>query len=266
MYIDHSLYSEFWRNPEKCRLTYFKNLVPKTKPEYFDLGGAVHRIIELRFSKLKKEAIKTKLTKEKFSPLLFDRAFRLADAFDMHRAGSAVEKKAAEMEFKFKIGDHTACGRIDEQLFAGFDLAGEIKTEKDAARTDWNYKLHHETQASFILLGMHSLGIPATVVLYTVIRESNPPRVFEFKAERTLQQLEDFRAGVKLTADTIAFFVKVYGIDRPWPHLVNAYPCSMSLKCEYEKICNGKDDKKYLKEYFKPREEHLALIGKKGRI
>lgn len=274
LYIDFSMYSEFWRNPERCRLVYFKQIVPKERPDYWTLGGMVHKLIEYFVDRNMTIGAAKKLLQQddeygKHMAEFWDRAIRLVECFRSHRAGSGLVKTKAEQDFKFTLGQSrgrvlcVACGRIDEPLMSGKELiVGDIKTKNARAESEVQWKWDHSDQISMYCLGIHGGVIqkkPQRAVV-TQIVDASPPRVNEIWTSRTPEQLEIFKSSLMQTCDTIISFIHDYGIDRPWPHLITSYPCSMN-RCEYYDICGRNQiDPTILKRDFKTRVEHVSDV------
>lgn len=275
LYIDFSMYSEFWRNPERCRLVYFKNIVPKKRPDYWTLGGMVHKMIEYFVDRGMTIGAAKKLLQQdeeygKHIDEFWDRALRLVECFRMHRAGSGLVKTKAEQDFRFELNKpepgkvlYIACGRIDEPLMSGKELiVGDIKTKNTRADSEMQWKWDRSDQISMYCLGIHGgeiLNKPQRAVVTTIV-DSSPPRVIEIWTERTPEQLQVFKSSLLQTCDTIVRLIHDYGIDTPWTHLINSYPCSMN-RCEYYTICGQiKIDPAILKRDFKTRIEHLSTV------
>ena len=264
MVIDFSRYNTFLRNAEYFRLKYCKNLtVSRDKIGYgLQRGTAFHLIAEERYKGTTDAVLDTVLSEAVSDPKAISKATVMHKAFAAkYVASDAVSKLAAEVEFRSAIPgtQHEIAGRIDEILnYRGSLWCGETKTAN--ARADYaklKYDWQRNPQANFEIAGARSLGYQVEGVLVRTITEHSPPRIWEIEATRTDEEQQMFFVNVAQVCDTIEMYKSKYGVDVPWPHNTNSYPCNMEGRCEFEDIC-GKLRADV--SGFAERKEHLPII------
>jgi hypothetical protein len=103
MIIDQTRMKAFWRNPERFRLTYELNLVPKATAYGLSRGIAMHTIAELRHQGQTREQIDAVLQEKQCGPKPIAVAWQMADELERKYAGSAIRTVAVEQEFVFPI-------------------------------------------------------------------------------------------------------------------------------------------------------------------
>jgi hypothetical protein len=276
--IDQTRYDAFWRNPERYRLTYELNLVPKTMQYGLARGTAFHLIAEERARGRSKEEIDAILrgqqpgTRGPVEPIeekAIEAAWVLWNAMEAkYPRDPNIELVASELEFMYQIpgSPHYMVGRIDQVLARNGELwCGEFKTANARARydkfvEDWKQK----AQADFEIVGAHSFGYKVEGVWVRQVVETTPPTVWELEERRSQHRLQVMMLNVHQTCEIITMMKATFGINQPWPHLSLSWPCSMGGKCEYETICQ--QDFEALTpndlESFKQREEHLDCVRK----
>ena len=264
MVIDNSRFSAFMRNPEAYRLKYQRNLtVARDKVGYgLQRGTAFHIIAEEKYRGTADKVLDTALTEAVADPKAIAKAATMHKVFAAkYVASGTIAKIAAEVEFRAPIPgtDHEIAGRIDEILnYRGTLWCGETKTAN--ARADYaklKYEWQRNSQANFEIAGARHLGYAVEGVLVRTITEHSPPRIWEIEATRTDEEQQLFLYNVAQICDTIEMYKAKWGIDVPWPHNNNCFPCSMEGRCEYEDICGKlRPDTSQ----FVPRKEHLPII------
>jgi hypothetical protein len=279
--IDQTRFDAFWRNPEKYRLTYECNLVPKALPYGLARGLAMHTILEESAYGWTRDKIDAMLKGETpcsdgeyMQQPIPDKprlnAWIMAEAlmaeYPLH-GNPACELIQPEAEFKVQIpgSPHYMAGRVDQILSRDGALwCGEFKSANARKRFDqvseeWSQK----SQADFEIIGARSLGFNVEGVWVRTIVEKTPVAVWPLEVRRSEHALTLMMLNVHQTCDTIEMYRNVYGIDSPWPHLPFSYPCCRGGACEYERICGNRrsDLTPADLEDFKPRKEHLACIA-----
>lgn len=278
MIIDQTRYDAFWRNPERYRLTYELNLVPKALPYGLARGLALHTIVEEALAGKNKEEINAVLRAEApgvRGPLpepLPDKAISMAWVLweEMQRqyplVGGEIEIIANEAEFKYDIpgSPHSMAGRIDNVGYRNGELwCLELKTANsrasfDRIAEDWRQK----AQADFEIIGARHLGHQVAGVLVLTVVETTPPKVWPLEVRRTDHKLELMKLNVHETCEIIEMLRATFTARLPWPHLSLNWPCAKGGACEYENLC-GQAVENWSPadlEGFKQREEHLGVI------
>lgn len=282
MTIDQTRYDAFWLNPERYRLTYECNLVPRVLPYGLARGIAMHVILEeLAYGRSREEieailkgeipGSRGELIQEPIPDRARENAWAMVDAllleYPLH-GNSSCELVQTEAEFKVQIpgSPHFMAGRVDQILSRDGDLwCGEFKSANakkrfDQVTQDWQQK----AQADFEIIGARSLGFDVKGVFVRTIVEKTPITVWPLDVIRSDHALNYRMLAVHETCDTIEMYRSVYGIDNPWPHVAFNWPCCRGGSCEYERICGNKVsdlDPSELAEEFKERKEHLACIA-----
>jgi len=269
MRIDQTRYDAFWRNPEKYRLAYELDIVPRATPYGLERGTAFHLIAEGRAKGASDEEIEQLMKDAGIKEKTRAVSWAMYNEYERKYIGSDIEVIAAEMEFIAPIlgSPHEMVGRIDQIIRRGEHLwVGELKTANAKAQydrmvEDWRGK----PQADFVILGARALGHDPVGVFVRAITETAPPKVWEIEVRRSEHQLNLMSYQVHVTCETIEMYRRTFGIDAPWPHVPLSYPCSMSGRCEYEGVC-GLASVQMTEEMlagYKQREEHLDLMKDK---
>jgi len=274
MLLDQTRYEAFWANPERYRLAYELNIVPRETPYGLSRGTALHLINEWHHAQLSDAEIDSRL---KADPAISEKARlnawqlwrELERAYPILSATSSSQpvKIAAEVEFTHQIpgSPHGLCGRIDEiiQLPDGRHVVGELKSANarrryDDVRREWETK----KQADFVLLGARSLGYSPIGVMVRVAVEGTPPKVWAFDVTRTERQLSLAMLHVHQTCEIIEFMRRTFGVNDPWPHLTHSWPCAKSGACEHEPICchTRAELTPDMLDGYAERQEHLELL------
>lgn len=270
MVIDQTRFDAFWRNPDRYRLAYELNIVPKARSFDLDRGLAFHKIVELAAKGMSKEAIDEELAVMGLHPRAIPVAWQLFGAFK--RKYPVEEVLGTEQEFLHQIpgSPHGMVGRLDQVVRRnGLIWLSETKTANsrknyDKVVEEWTQK----KQADFEILGARSLGFEPEGVWVRVIKEGNPPLTWELEVRRSDFRLRLTELQVHQTCETILMYRDTFGIDKPWPHPNFSWPCSSPGRCEYEGICQ--QDRCELNESaledFREREEHLEIVREMKEI
>ena len=275
MYLDQTRYEAFWLNPEKYRLTYELNLVPKNMAYGLARGTALHTIAEEVQAGKSRDEVNLILagmtptsrgnTIDSIEKKAVAMAWLLWDTLSNWPSYQGIQIVECEKEFIAPIPNspHAMVGRIDSILQDKDGLwCGELKTANPRARydsfvDDWRRK----KQADFEIIGAKSLGFEVEGVHVWQIVEGTPPRIWEVQERRSEHTLAVSMLNVHETCEIIEMMRATFGVNEPWPHLTNQWPCSSSGKCEYETICGQSFDRMTPAdlEAFKAREEHLDI-------
>jgi hypothetical protein len=280
MILDQTRYEAFWKNPEKYRLTYEVNLVPRALSYGLARGIALHTIAEEAAAGrsradidavLKGDALTSRGTRlDVIDSRAVSKAWALWDEYERRYPLGWAELLASEQEFVYPIpgSPHSMAGRIDQvlRLNDGELWVADLKTSNDKARydrlvEDW----HGKPQAGFNIIGARTLGFDVQGMLVHVLVERIPPVIWELRVRRSEHALKLLELNVHQTAETIELYRSTFGIDQPWPHLPYSWPCSAggAGNCEYEGICGiptAALTESQL-DSFKRREEHLGIIA-----
>jgi hypothetical protein len=261
--LDFSRFDAFYRNPEKYRLHYELNLVPAQKNYYLERGIAFHLMLEYWSNGKRAGEIDLLVAREVQDLKAIATAKRMFAHWLQRYNPSGPIILAAEPEFLQQLPNspHSICGKIDQILeIDGRQWVGEVKTTNvrntfAKISTQWATR----KQAEFELIGAQALGYKPLGLLVRTVVESSPPKIWELVVKRTAYQLELVRLAVHQTCEMIEFMRRTFGIDQPWPHSENSWPCMNKEKCEYGKIC-GVSRPEQDTSGFKQREEHLAIL------
>jgi len=282
VHIDQSRYKAFWQNPERYRLIYECNLHCSAMPYGLARGTAFHRIAELQHEgKALDPDIDAILESEDIEKEARDNAWRMYYAYRGY-INNPHPPKVLAMEKEWYLNlrhaqdpvglEHAMCGRVDQitesnaGLFVVDTKTAHSRTQLARVKKNWLT----DKQADFLLIGAKALGYDVKCLLIHVILETTPPRIWELAVTRTPAQLEQTKRSALLTCSIIEHLRFTHGVDEPWPHLDNEWPCSTPDKCDYRSICGRRtrhpsaptfaEHPDAIPDGFKLRKEHLALL------
>lgn len=277
MRLDNSRYTAFLANPEKYRLTYEQNLVPVQTPFALARGGHFHKLNEARNKSLSPVDTKALLIKNhveekarQSGEALFSSFKRRYDGHGDFALAFDDDKPLAELEFDLPIprSGHRIVGAIDEVISYKGDLwVGDTKTA-NAKATEAKKKLEFNlsSQPLFYINAARMMGYPVVGMLYRVVTEHNPPNHWIIPVRKSERQLSVALLSIHQVAEQIEFMRAKFGIDNPWPHSHQSYPCSWESNgksaCEYSSICMRKRSEMDAEdlEAFKTRDDHLHCM------
>lgn len=281
MHIDNSRYTAFLANPERYRLVYEQNIVPKERPFALARGGHFHKLNEARNKGLSPDATKELILKNEVpSPKARQSAEALFAAFKRKYDGNPDFKLAyqdgkplAEMEFDIQIpgSPHFIIGAIDEVLeYQGALWLGDTKTANaKSSELKKRVEFNMSSQPLFYLNAARLLGLEVEGMLFRVVTEHIPPRNWIIPVRKTDRQLQIGLLNIHQVAEMITTMRRTFGIDEVWPHITQTYPCNYETNgksaCEYADICQRRrvelSDADL--EPFTERVDHLDVM--KGR-
>lgn len=279
MKIDNSRYVEFWNNPEKYRLVYEANLALKNVPFYYGRGIHLHTLNEARNKSLSSADTLAMVAENKgisdkskqVGDALFQAFRKKFDGDDRFQLLHDEGKPLVEVEFDIAIpgSPHSIVGRMDEiiqykdQPWVGDLKSANAKSSEDRKRTEFGFS----TQPIFYINAARSMGYPVAGMLYRVVTEHVPPRLWVIESKRTEYQLAEGLRQIHQTCELIEIYRKTFGVDRPWVHLGTGYPCNaVDFKgnpvCEYAGICNRATCDLTPEDLadFVPRVDHLDVL------
>lgn len=256
MDLDNSSYDLFMRNPEKYRITYEQNLVPRQTPYALARGLALHKKAEDHF-------------KAYMGPTPEQMAEELWNALKakMEDHGKFEPVGGVEGEFRVQIpgSPHHLVGRLDmivREVATGDLWIQDYKTANDkSSETSKKNEFENATQPLFHINGAKLSGVDVSGMLYWVITEHRPPRAWPIRIRKTDAELRRGQLQAHQVAETILFYRRTFGKDMPWPHSSLIWPCSDPQKCEYSRLCKRSASSwsaEDLRE-FQPRVEHLSV-------
>lgn len=267
----------FLASPERYRLTYELNLVPRITPFALARGSHFHRLNECRNKSLSPVDTKALLIKNHVEEkarlsgeALFSSFKRRYDGSPDFQLAFDDDKPLAEMEFDLPIpgSAHHIVGAMDEILSYKQELwVGDTKTA-NAKATEAKKKLEFNlsSQPLFYINAARMMGYPVCGMLYRVVTEHNPPNHWIIPVRKSERQLSVALLSIHQVAEQIEFMRRTFGIDNPWPHSHQSYPCSWESNgksaCEYSSICMRKRSEMDAEdlEGFKQRVDHLEVM------
>lgn len=262
MDLDQTRFVQYWKNPELYRIEYLKNIVPEVNSYGLQRGSAFHILVDAWargensswvLERFAEEGIQNKEAIENANVL-----------FEIYlRDRSDYKVIMSEQEFAVELTDkHRLVGKIDQILETPMGImVGELKTNNYKARKNYVQKeWQTKRQADTLLLGARQLGFEVSDVIPIHLVELTPPEHWELDSVyRSDHQLELTKQAFIQTCDNIESTIKQHGIDTPWTHLRESWPCNAEGKCEYELLCGiGTWDATDLAG-FKTRREHLKI-------
>ena len=278
MRLDHSRWAAFYANPEKYRLVYEKNLVPRDVPFPLARGIHLHSLHEARNKSLTPTATNALVLlnegiseKAKLVGTAMYAAFkRKYDGDSRIKLVFDDGKPLAELEFDVPIpgSPHSIIGKIDEIIeYKGALWLGDLKTANaKASLSRKQTEFRWSKQPNFYLNAARLLGYPVVGMLYRVVTEHTPPQFWEVEAKRTDHDLSISLWNIHQTCEHIEFYRRTFGVDKPWPHLNHSYPCNHDYNgkpsCEYADICTKSMDELTEDDLapFRVRQDHIELM------
>lgn len=277
MRIDNSRYTTFLANAEKYRLTYEQNLVPVQTPFALARGGHFHKLNEARNKSLSPVDTKALLIKNhveekarQSGEALFSSFRRRYDGNTDFQLAFDDEKPLAEMEFDLPIpgSQHSIVGAMDEILSYKQELwVGDTKTANaKATQVKKILEFNQSSQPLFYINAARMMGYPVVGMVYRVVTEHNPPNHWVIPVTKSDRKLQLGLFNIHQVASAIEYMRGAFGIDNPWPHSHQSYPCSWESNgksaCEYSSICMRKRSEMDAEdlEGFKQRVDHLDVM------
>lgn len=272
MIIDATRMKAFLANPEFFRLKYRQNLAIQSTNQPYGLqrGTAFHRIAEEHHIGKSEAEIDVLLANEVPDAKARTVAKSMFKAYQHRYNPHGPRKIASELEFKHQIPNspHFIAGRIDGVLDDKGKLwCEETKTAWSGAKADdLKHEWKYNAQADFEIMGARLLGYMVEGVKVRTILERRPVEIWDWDVTRTDEQLRIFLFNVHQVCELINVLETIFGVDNPWPHVANSYPCNRPGKCEYAQagICGRQHASLTAAELagFAPRKEHLACMEK----
>lgn len=274
MKIDATRYSLFWSNPERYRLRELWKLSPiEPKPDTWAYKMQFGRRRGTCFHELMDAAYRGVPECEEVDSLI-EAGFldqEIAVAVEMSRVAierdKGLEILAHETLFEVQIPDspHSITGRIDRilrdekgVLIEDFKTSGETTKEKFAAKVK---EYLESAQVPFYMLGAVGVGEGLNTRRFRycmVTKRKSGVEIQPFETTRTVLQLREFFRSVHQTCQTIEFYKREFGIERPWPQLAERYDRG------YGAIMGSRMFADYTPEGFEPKIEHLPTM--KGEV
>lgn len=262
MNISNTSYTMFWSNPEKFRLYKLLGLDPNEKSLALLRGTYFHLLAE-QYVKgyddnwLSDAAVHEGVTDEakEAALLLFP---TLKDYID-NREGEVLY---AEPEININIGKHIFYVRPDAIIKNGIMIfANEYKTAGAQRKLyEFEKEWRANTQAEAAYVGAEQLGHTIQFVDVVIVQEGTPPILSLQRVTRTNHEIKHYLRAVEQTADIIEFLIDKWGIEKPWPHVVQSIwnsdmrgACNNKW-CEYQDVC--RQELTGIPEGFKLNEKH----------
>lgn len=280
MRIDNSRYTQYLSSPERYRLIYELNLSPRVTPFALARGGHFHKLNEIRNKSLSPTDAKSLLLKNRVDEKARLSGDALFQAFRRRYDGNPDFALAfddglplAELEFDLPIpgSPHRIIGAMDEviqyksELWTGDTKTANAKATENKKKIEFNFS----SQPLFYINAARMMGYPVVGMLYRVVTEHNPPNHWIIPVRKSERQLQIALLSIHQVASQIEYMRAEFGVDNPWPHSYQSYPCSYEYNgkpaCEYSSICMKKRSEMDAEdlEDFATRIDHLDVM--KGR-
>jgi hypothetical protein len=246
-------------------------------PFALDRGGYFHKLNEARNKALSPQDTKQLLMENNAAPKAKQSGDALFAAFRRRWDGSTDFKLAsvdgqplAEFEFDLPIPGsvHYLIGAVDEiveykeELWVGDTKTANNKASEAKKRSEFNLS----SQPIFYINAMRMMGYPVVGMVYRVVTEHTPPQHYVVPVKKSERALALGLKHIHQVAETIEFYREKFGVDSPWPHPSQTYPCNYEyngkVACEYASVCQMRKDEMSPEdlEEFKQREDHLKVM------
>jgi hypothetical protein len=167
-----------------------------------------------------------------------------------------------EKTFEYRIPDspHSMVGRVDEIARRdGEPIVKDCKSTKQRTKTELKRKGEEYTkgvQVPFYLVGSRTFGgglATNTFIYYLVEQRKSGVEIYEFPTSRTNLELKEFARSVHQTAETILFYKREFGLEKPWPILPEVFNSG------YAPLYGHKLYEDYVPEGYQSKREHLSI-------
>jgi hypothetical protein len=259
---------------EKFRRRYIENIVPKKPLIHLEFGKAVHlgaehfwrgASYEEAFSAAVNYAASLDITelnlkeREKWSEMQRYLPDLLGAYYESHDASEIDRQEAVELEWERDYDGIKIGGKIDRLDILA--ILYDIKT-RSAIGASWREDAQQEFLRSF-QLGLYDWAfMPRKIVVEVCVKpyRGSEPRIVPIELTEIMAYRARFKQQLKWIVREIQHYYQYYLAARPWPMSSSACMGKFGA-CDYLKhLCNGGDSPRNL-EHFKPREEHLKLMG-----
>lgn len=271
MKINNSRYVSFWSNPEMYRLQYEQNLVPAKTAAPLAIGQYFHALKELDGKTVSGgtvdlAAIDASEKEQQVAKALYNAHTR------KYHGDTRIEAIPELTEYEFDVpipgSSHSIIGRWDGMIWLNqknsrmlwlrdYKTANEKATE---FKKEEEFKL--SSQPLFYINAARALGHAVEGIFYNVVTKHATPQIYEIFIRKSEYELQSFWRQAHITCETIEMYRDTFGIDNPWPHRPQSYPCNYKDLCEYKGIC-GRAKKEWSEDdlsFFKPREESYEVL------
>lgn len=262
-YLDQTRFVQFWENPEKFRIVYLNNIVPKILPYGLQRGLGFHLLVDAYHKKQTEEVIMQRFATEGVGEEAQKNARILLEVYLRDR--TPYDVVVTEAEFKVPLeGGHFLVGRLDQILNTELGVInGELKTGYDKTKEAYEIKnWRTKRQADTLILGSRALGFELDSVLPIYAIESVPPKLWELPlVSRTEFELELTKRAFAQTCDMIETMIEKYGKDDPWPFINSPFRRIDEYEHLYGMSTSSWSDEDLAD--FKERREHLDMLRDK---
>lgn len=263
MLIDSTRYKAFIANPERYRLQYILDMVPKTMGPALQRGIAFHTFMEEWHNGCPDEKIVPHLKAKGCDEEAIRKGRVLAGAVRDQYPDAKV--LMSEREFKYEIpgSTHAMVGRIDQIWeIDGEPVIVDFKGSKPLTGWSRSQKLNSwksDVQVDFYLRGARTLGYEVRKFIALIVQETVPPTILEIPESRSEAQLTNTELYVHQACELIDLMVESFGIEDNWIHFPH-WPCDGGTWCEHRHICSQRHEPGQFPPGFCKREEHIELI------
>jgi len=271
--IDSTRFRLFSTNPERYRLYQSLGYRAIQDSPAILLGIAGHEFMDAdarggRFDAVVRECKEKGIPGELISAAEVLAKVLIAD----YPAGGHVVLSEREFCRSIEGSPHQITGKIDRVVNTGngFKILDWKFKGNSNYRGLYEQEKKSDCQPGFYLLGAKSWGYQTTDFTFVAAVKSAPIEVWKIPVPAdtwTPCKLQLLERSIHITCETIEFYERTFGIEEPWPHRHDAFPCNKDQKyCEYRHICQESHKQGQLPGGFCFRPDHLEIMREGATI